>query len=163
MTVNPVIAAYAPIFISSLSLIFSIISFILNYRLSKRDEKRTEQLSELQLRLHELQLKKEEEAAEQRASSKVEARHVPVGLKGHRIRISNTGGTVVTNVTCTYDESNGPCVLDQDKEPFERLEPGDSFDEGTIFASGTPSKFIIVTHWVDSDGKECSRENIITW
>ena len=163
MTVDPTFATIAPIVISSLSLILAFISFFLNYRLSKRDKERTEQLSELQLRLHELQLQKEEVAAERRASSKVEARHVLVGLKNHRIRISNTGGTVVTNITCTYDEANGPYVLRQDKEPFERLEPGESFDEGALFASGTPSKFVIVTHWFDSDGKQCSRENIITW
>jgi len=163
MTIDPVFATLAPLVVSILSLILATISFILNYRLSKRDKERNEQLSELQLRIHELQLQKEEEAAERRSSSKVEAHHVLVGLKNHRIRISNTGGTVVTDITCSYDEENGPYILRQDKEPFERLEPGESFDESAVFASGTPSKFVITTHWIDSGGKQCSRENIITW
>ena len=163
MTIDPTFATLAPIVISSLSLIVATISFVMNYRLNKRDKERSEQLAELQFRLHELQIKKEEEAAEKRSSSKVEAHHVLVGLKNHRIRIANTGGTVVTNVTCSFDEANGPYVLRQDKEPFERLEPGESFDEGAVFAMNTPSKFIITTHWVDSDGEQCSRENIITW
>lgn len=163
MTIDPTFAILAPIVISSLSLIVATISFVMNYRLNKRDKERSEQLAELQFRLHELQIKKEEEAAEKRSSSKVEAHHVLVGLKNHRIRIANTGGTVVTDVTCSFDEANGPYVLRQDKEPFERLEPGDSFEEGAVFAMNTPSKFIITTHWVDSDGEQCSRENIITW
>lgn len=163
MTIDPTFVTLAPIVISSLSLIVAIISFVMNYRLNKRDKERSEQLAKLQLRLQELQIKKEEEAAEKRSSSKVEACHVPVGLKNHCIRIANTGGTVVTNVTCSYDEADGPYVLLQDKEPFERLEPGESFDEGAIFAMDTPSKFIITTHWVDSDGEQRSRENIITW
>lgn len=163
MTIDSTFATLAPIVISSLGLIVATISFVMNYRLNKRDKERSEQLAELQFRLHELQIKKEEEAAEKRSSSKVEAHHVLVGLKNHRIRIANTGGTVVTNVTCSFDEANGPYDLWQDKEPFERLEPGESFDEGAVFTMNTPSKFIITTHWVDSDGEQCSRENIITW
>ena len=51
----------------------------------------------------------------------------------------------------------------QDKEPFERLEPGESFDETVLFVSGSPSKFVITTHWLGADGEEHSRDNIITW
>lgn len=162
MTGDSPFVTFAPIVISALSLILAIISFILNYKLSLRDKKRGEQLEDLQLRLHELQLQREEEAAERRASSKVEARHVPVGLKGHRIRVSNTGGTTVTNVTCEYDENDGPYVFIQDKEPYERLEPGESFDETILLFAGSPSKFMVRTHWIGEDGKERSRENIVS-
>ena len=155
MTGDSPFVTFAPIVISLLSLILSGVSFILNYRLNLRDKKRGEQLAELQLQ-------REEEAAERRASSKVEARHVPVGLKGHRIRVSNTGGTTVTNVTCEYDENDGPYVFIQDKEPYERLEPGESFDETILLVAGSPSKFMVRTHWIGEDGKERSRENIVS-
>lgn len=155
MTGDSPFVTFAPIVISLLSLILSGVSFILNYRLNLRDKKRGEQLAELQLQ-------REEEAAERRASSKVEARHVPVGLKGHRIRVSNTGGTTVTNVTCEYDENDGPYVFIQDKEPYERLEPGESFDETILLFAGSPSKFMVRTHWIGEDGKERSRENIVS-
>lgn len=163
MTVDQTFATLAPIVISSLSLVVAIVSFVVNYRLNKRGKETSEQLAEMQMRLHELQLEKEEEAAERRLSSKVEARHVPVGLKNHHIRISNTGGTTVTNVTCECDKDNAPYAFIQDKEPFERLEPGESFDETVLFASGSPSIFVITTHWTGSDDEERSRENIITW
>ena len=155
MTGDSPFVTFAPIVISLLSLILSGVSFILNYRLNLRDKKRGEQLAELQLQ-------REEEAAERRASSKVEARHVPVGLKGHRIRVSNTGGTTVTNVTCEYDENDGPYVFIQDKEPYERLEPGESFDETILLVAGSPSKFMVRTHWIGEDGKERSREKIVS-
>lgn len=162
MTGDSPFVTFAPIVISLLSLILTGVSFLLNYRLSLRDKKRGEQLAGLQARLHELQLQREEEAAERRTSSKVEARYVRIGLKGHRIRVSNTGGTAVTNVTCEYDKNDGPYAFIQDKEPYERLEPGESFDETIFFADGSPSKFIIKTCWVGEDGKERSRENIIS-
>ena len=62
MTIDPTFVTLAPIVISSLSLIVAIISFVMNYRLNKRDKERSEQLAKLQLRLQELQIKKEEEA-----------------------------------------------------------------------------------------------------
>lgn len=163
MTIDPTFATLAPIVISGLSLLVAIISFVMNYRLNKRDKERSEQLAEMQLRLHELQLQKEEQAAEKRESSRVEARHVLVGLKSHHIRIANTGGTTVTNVTCECDDDNAPYAFMQDKEPFERLEPGESFDETVLFVSGSPSKFVITTHWLGADSEEHSRDNIITW
>jgi hypothetical protein len=52
-------------------------------------------------------------------------------------------------------------VYIQDKEPFERLEPGESFDQVVFFAGGSPSKFTITTHWHDIDGIAHSRDNII--
>ena len=157
MTVEPTIV------ISALSLAVSAISFVMNYRLNKRDKVRSEQLAEMQLRIQEFQLRKEEEADEKRRSSKVEARHVLVGLKNHRIRISNTGGTTVTNVTCKFNEENGPYALMQDKEPYERLEPGESFEESILLVAGSPSKFVITTQWTGFDGKDHSRDNIISW
>ena len=69
----------------------------------------------------------------------------------------------LTNVTCECDDDNAPYAFMQDKEPFERLEPGESFDETVLFVSGSPSKFVITTHWLGADGEEHSRDNIITW
>lgn len=162
MTGDSQFVTFAPIVISAFSLILAVVSFVMNYRLSLRDKKRGEQLENLQLKLHELQLQREEEAAERRSSSKVEARYVRIGLKGHRIRVSNTGGTTVTNVTCEYDENAGPYAFMQDKEPYERLEPGESFDETIFFADGSPSKFMVKTRWIGEDGKERSRDNIVS-
>lgn len=162
MTADSPFVTLAPIVISALSLILAVISFVMNYRLSLRDKKRSEQLERLQIRLHELQLQREEEAAGRRSSSKVEARYVRIGLKGHRIRVSNTGGTTVTNITCEYDKNAGPYAFIQDKEPYERLEPGESFDEIIFFADGSPSKFMVKTRWVGEDGETHSRDNIVS-
>lgn len=84
MTGDSQLITFAPIVISALSLILAVVSFVLNYRLSLRDKKRGEQLENLQLKLHELQLQREEEAAERRSSSKVEARYVLIGLKDRK-------------------------------------------------------------------------------
>lgn len=150
----------APVAISAISLALSVVEFLLNYRLHKRDEEQDAELRKLQARLSELQLEKEEAEARARASSKVEARLVPMGTKSHRIRVSNTGGTTVTDVTCSCD--GGPYYFRQDKEPYERLEPGESFDEVVLFVGDSPSKFHITTRWIDADGVERSRDNIIS-
>lgn len=146
-------AIWAPILISLLSLITSTVTSVKNYKLEKRSNKLSDELRQLQLQ-------KAKEEAVAKKSSKVEARHVPVG-KRHRIRIANVGGTVVTNVTTTYNGSHS-VEMQHDKEPFERLEPGEHFDQNLFVAYGSPSKFKIITHWRDTDGLERSRENIIT-
>ena len=63
MTGDSQLITFAPIVISALSLILAVVSFVLNYGLSLHDKKRGEQLENLQLKLHELQLQREEEAA----------------------------------------------------------------------------------------------------
>lgn len=155
------VATWAPIVISLVSLILSGFFSIRSYRLDKSDKEQSEELRRIQKQLSEFQLQKAQEDAAAKTSSKVEARHVPIGLKEHHIRIANVGGTVVTDVTTTCDD--GPYIYSQDKEPFERLEPGESFDQTIIFVLGSPPKFTITTHWRDADGGMHSRDNIITW
>lgn len=152
---------WAPIVISVVSLILTGFFSVRSYRLDKSDKEQNAELRQIQKQLSELQLQQAQEDAAAKTSSKVEARHVSLGLKGHHIRIANVGGTVVTDVTTACD--GGPYFYSQDKEPFERLEPGESFDQAVFFAAGSPSKFTITTRWRDAEGKECSRANIITW
>ncbi|MDP9859359.1 heme exporter protein D [Olsenella profusa DSM 13989] len=80
------VATWAPIVISLVSLIASVVASVKNYQLEKRNKKQSEGLQQLQLQLGELQLEKAQEEAAAKTSSKVEARHVLVGVKGHRIR-----------------------------------------------------------------------------
>lgn len=155
------VATWAPIVISLVSLIASVILSVKSYQLEKHNTKQSEVLQQLQLQLGELQLQKAQEEAAAKTSSKVEARHVSIGFKKHHIRIANVGATVVTDVTTTCKE--GPYSYIQNKEPFERLEPGESFDQAVFFTYGSPSKFTITTHWHDANGVEHSRDNIITW
>ena len=155
------VATWAPIVISVVSLILTGFFSIRSYRLDKSDKEQNAELRRIQKQLSELQLQKAQEDAAAKTSSKVEARHVLVGLKNHHIRIANVGGTVVTDVTTACND--GSYSYSQDKEPFERLEPGESFDQTVFFSKGSPSKFTITTRWRDTDGGEHNRDNIITW
>lgn len=152
-----------PIVLSFLSLVLALISFVMNYRLRKREDKQSQELAQVQIELQELLLRREEAEAEKLKTSKVEAHHIPIGPGRHKLRIANTGGVTVTDITCTFDKDNGPYALIRDKEPFERLDPGESFDESITLTAESPSKFIVVTHWKDPEGKQRSRDNIVTW
>lgn len=128
------VATWAPIVISLLSLITSVVMFVKSYQLEKRNKKQNEELQQIQLQLGRLQLQQVQEDKAAKASSKVEAHHVLVEPEKHRIRITNVGRTVVTDVTTTCND--GPYAYIHDKEPFERLEPGESFDQTVAFADG---------------------------
>ena len=161
MTVETVVSVVSG-FVASLSLCFSVFTYVRDNRLKKRADEQERKLKELQLALSEIRLRREAEEERKRSESKVEARHVSVGPKKHKLRVANTGWVTVANVTCEVVGEAGPYDLMQDKEPYERLEPGESFDEWMILAMGCASKFTVVTRWTDPDGKECSRENIVS-
>lgn len=79
MTPESIVTTWVSDIIAGLGLIVAVVSLVLNYRLRLRDKEQDKRLADVQLKLQELQLQKEEEAAERRASSRVEARYVLVG------------------------------------------------------------------------------------
>lgn len=151
----------ASLVIAALGLIFSVIVYIRDSRIKERSDEQESQLNSLQAELAKLQLSREKEAERKKRESKVEVHHVPIGAKQHRLRIANTGGVTVTNVTCDFAGGERPYHLAQDVEPFERLEPGDHFDDPMFLADGSPRKFRIITRWTDPEGNACERENIV--
>ena len=75
------VATWAPIVISVVSLILTGFFSIRSYRLDKSDKEQNAELRQIQKQLSELQLQKAQEDAAAKTSSKVEACHVLVGLK----------------------------------------------------------------------------------
>lgn len=149
--------------IAIISLVFSFTAYIRDSRLKKRADEQQNQLERVQIELGELQLRREMETEQKRNESKVEACHFPFGTKRHRLRIANTGGVTVTDVTCEIIGDKKPYALIKDgKEPYERLEPGQSFDESLALTMSGPSKFMVVTRWTDPNGVRHSRENIVS-
>lgn len=99
MTVETVVSIVSG-FVAALSLCFSVFTYVRDNRLKKRADEQERKLKELQLALSEIRLRREAEEERKRSESKVEARHVSVGPKKHKLRVANTGWVTVANVTC---------------------------------------------------------------
>lgn len=145
--------------VSVCALVVSIIALVISWR-SARIQNKVALLEQQNL---EIDLAEKINAAEEGLLSRVEARHIKVGPKARKIRISNTGKTRVFEVRYEEAEGSDGVVMFHDKEPFEFLDPGDSYDENIVIAWGAPQKFMVTTHWKDVEGNDCSRENVINY
>lgn len=43
------------------------------------------------------------------------------------------------------------------------LSLGECLNETLVVVLGSPLRFIVTIHWLDSEGEEYSREHIVTW
>ena len=141
------------------ALIVSVVSLAISWK-SARIQNR---VARLEQQIMEIELAEKRSTVEQGLLSKVEARHIKVGPKAHKIRIGNTGKVRAFEIRYEADEETKGVILLHDKEPYDYLDPGESYDESIVVTLGAPQKFKVMTYWKDSEGNEHSRENVISY
>ena len=77
-----------------------------------------------------------------------------VGKGKHRLKVWNSGNATAYNVSARFDGDVGIMIMDREKQPFEELEAGKSYELILITHNGFASKFRIITEWTDSSGKQ---------
>lgn len=142
----------AALVISGVSLLFSIISFAVSIKSQKLQDK----VNEMELKLKKYELAEKEK--EQQKAPCIEARINHIAKGNYRIKIWNSGNAAAKNVTASWDKGSQIIFFDQEKMPFELLEPQKSFDLAISTYSGSPRKLCITTAWEDSDGEKHSKE-----
>lgn len=145
--------------VATAALVVSVISLVVSWR-SARIQNR---VAHLERQIMEIELAEKKSAAEEELLSRVEARHIKVGPKARKLRIGNTGKVRVFDVRYEEGEGTDGVVMFHDKEPYEFLDPGDSYDENIVMAWGAPKKCLVITHWKDAESNEHSRENLISY
>ena len=142
----------AAMVISVVSLLLSVISFIVSIKSQKLQNK----VNEIELKLKKYELAEKEK--EQQKVPCIDARIIHITKGNYRIKIWNSGNAVAKNVTASWDEGSQIIFFDQEKMPFELLEPQKSFDLAISTYIGSPRKLCITTVWEDSDGKKHNKE-----
>ena len=136
--------------ISAVSLVIAIMSFAF----SSKSQHLQDRVNEIELKLKEYELAEKE----QQKAPCVEARINHIAKENYRIKIWNSGNAAAKNVTASWDKGSQILFFDQEKMPFELLEPQKSFDLAISTYSGSPRKLCITTEWEDSDGQKHSKE-----
>ena len=140
----------AALTISAVSLVVAIVSFFI----STKSQHLQDRVNEIELKLKEYEL----EEKEQHKAPCIEARINHIAKGNYRIKIWNSGNATAKNVTASWDKGSQIIIFDQEKMPFEVLEPQKSFDLAISTYSGSPRKLCITTTWEDSDGQEHNKE-----
>lgn len=148
---------WGSLILSAISLIIAAISL---YRSSKAQKLQNEiNRLELIIKKGELaELKKQELEAN---TSCVEARIVKMGRGQYRMKVWNSGKVTVTNVNAKFVEDTKIIMFDQEKMPFEELEPQKSFELGLLTYAGSSRKAKVQTEWNDSKGNYHSKQQIV--
>ena len=142
----------AALAISGVSLIVAVISFII----SRKSQHLQDRVNEIELKLKEYELAEKEK--EQQKAPCIEARINHIAKSNYKIKIWNSGNATAKNVTASWDKGSQILFFDQEKMPFEFLEPQKGFDLSISTYIGSPSKLCITTAWEDSDGQKHSKE-----
>ena len=142
----------AALVISAISLAVAIVSFIVSYKSQHLQDR----VNEIELKLKEYELAEKEK--EQQKAPCVEARINHITKDKYKIKIWNSGNSIAKNVKASWDKGIGIIVFDQEKMPFEFLEPQKSFDLSISPYSGSPRKMQIITEWEDGNGEKHSKE-----
>ncbi|MBQ2678352.1 MAG: hypothetical protein IJF96_05560 [Firmicutes bacterium] len=136
--------------ISAVSLVIAIMSFAF----SSKSQHLQDRVNEIELKLKEYELAEKE----QQKAPCVEARINHIAKENYRIKIWNSGNAAAKNVTASWDKGSQILFFDQEKMPFELLEPQKSFELAISTYCGSPRKLCITTTWEDGDEKKHSKE-----
>ena len=142
----------AALSLSGVSILLSIISFIVSIRSQHLQDK----VNQLELKLKQFELAEKE--LEQKKEPCVEARIIHITKANYRIKVWNSGTAVAKNVSASWDSKSGILFFDQEKMPFESLEPQKSFELSISTFPGAARKICIKTIWEDINGKKQSKE-----
>ena len=134
---------------SGLAFFLSVIAMI---RASKA-EKMQNKINALELKIKQYELDKIAKEQAEAELSCVEARVVTVGNEKHRLKVWNSGNTTVYNVSAKFEGDPNILVMDDEKQPFDQLDPRKGYELSLLVYSGSASKFKIITEWTDADGK----------
>lgn len=134
----------ATLVISGISLVLAVISFFISVKSQNLQNK----VNEIEYKLKKYELNEKEMQA------CVEARIIHEFKGKYKVKVWNAGNSAAKNVVASWDNSVGVFFFDNDKMPFEVLEPQKSFELPIITYDGSPSKLQIKTAWEDGNGEK---------
>ncbi len=147
---------WGALIVSAVSILIAVISLVQAYKANTIQNK----VNEIELRLKQYELEKAEKEKEESDKALVQARVIALGKNKHRLKIWNSGGKTAYNVTAKLIDATDIEMLNDDKMPFEELEPMKSFEVPIIWF-GMISKARVLTEWMDDTGNKESKSQMV--
>lgn len=112
-------------------------------------------LVELQTKINDLVLKKEEREAARAETADLGANLVTLGTKSHRLRIFNRGPETALNVEVQFPDGNDLVLVQdvQEKFPLPAMERGQSVDLMAAVSMGSARRLTVELSWATGDGR----------
>lgn len=142
------VTAWGELTIAGISLVVAVIALVR----SSKAEKLQSRVNAMEIKIKEYELERIEKEKEEATSSCVEARVIAVGERKYRLKVWNSGNTKVYGVTAKFEGDPGIFIMEQEKQPFDELDPGKNYELVILPYGQHASKFKIVTEWTDASG-----------
>lgn len=128
---------------------------------SLKFKKNEKELVEVQKKLNQLLLKKEEKEASQEGRASLGANFITVGKHKYRLKIFNKGSGPAFNVQISFPDGNDVVSEYSIKQrfPLEKMDRGQSLDLLSSFASQEKRKLRVKLKWENEDGGK--QENLL--
>lgn len=151
------IQTWGAILISALSLFVAIISIVKSSKAQNLQNK----VNEMEYKLKEYELAKVNKEKETANSALVQARIIRMGKDNYRLKIWNSGRGTAQNVKARFEDDPGIIIIDNDKLPYEELEPTKSFELTLIVYLGSSHKAKVLTEWQNIDGSLHNKSQMV--
>lgn len=138
------------------SLIISSISFFQ----SSKSQKLQDKVNKLEMKIKQNELDIIEKEKTKASYECVEAIVMRISSRQTKLKVWNSGNTIVYNVRASFAKGTGIIILDENKMPFDELEPGKSFEVPLITHYGSAKKFKITTSWDNKEGTHGEKEQM---
>lgn len=120
---------------------------------TRKVEKLESKIRECDAFIKEAEVERIREERSKKPSPQIDARITKISKGSYRLYVFNKGDGVAYNVDYKIEEGAGIHTLGN-MTPFEKLEPGNHFEEPVIVAWGGPSKFRICLLWEEESGEK---------
>ena len=144
----------AALIISGFSLLVALVSFIVSIKAQQLQNK----VNSLELKIKQFELAEMEKAEAEKSKSCVEARMINISRGKYRLKVWNSGKRSVYNVVATIPNEYGITMINDDKMPYEFLDPQKGFEIPCVVYTGSSSKFLVITEWDDVEGTHHKKE-----
>lgn len=124
---------------------------------TKKVEKLESKIREYDAFIKEAEVERIKEERAKKPSPQIDVRITKISKGNYRLYVFNKGDGVAYNVDYKIEESAGILTLGN-ITPFEKLEPGNHFEEPVVVTWGGSTKFRIYLSWEDENGKKHQNE-----
>lgn len=147
----------------AIEIIITILSFVISViamRKASKANKLQDKINTLELKLKQYEVDKiEKEKAEENRIC-VEAQVVRISKEKTIMKVWNSGNATAYNVTAYFQDEVGIRIFDQNKQPYDFLDPNKNYELVLMTHLGSKSKFVIITEWEDKDGNKQKRSQM---
>lgn len=82
---------------------------------------------------------------------------ISVGRGKHRLKVWNSGSAPAYDVSAKFEGDPHIIIVDEEKQPYEVLEPKKNYELVLITHGGLACKFKIITEWTNANGDSQSK------